>query len=229
MELKEYYNDPKGVRSFWLQREDYSRNIEYLASQQPEILSLTKPKTFVLGGFYPSNGTPEAFMDLATTLHPHLKDRHIFLDINQTPLTSINKDTYPLRLRAPIERLPFKPGSIDFLFLDFTLNFMNANQRRQFFRSVPKFLTHNGLILAALVDPKLEELLDDLLGNNRRGHWARHRYFEPEEIITALRSINKKPPLKVVYNGGAFGSNLLTLARPNSDFDELDYTSHCKY
>lgn len=151
-EYGQYYERVNPV-SFGDQAFAYRRAMAYLARQNPSIQAPTEPKTFILGGFHPNTDTPESFITFAQSIHPNPNDRHLLLDQNPEPLQSRNNpEQYPNRLIAALEASPFGPSSIDFLVLDGTLNFMNADQVRQFAEGASNFLSRDGLILATIKD-----------------------------------------------------------------------------
>jgi len=73
--------------------------------------------------------------------------------MNRRPLTSLERKESNHPLQARLEKLPFKPGSVDLMFLDFTLLFMNPIQVHNFFDEARKVLSENGLVLATYYNP----------------------------------------------------------------------------
>ena len=122
-----YYGE--SVRSFRSQKNVYKSSIEHIDFDCPSVLAPDQPKRFVLGGFHPYNGTPEDFKRFCCELHLNPKDMHIYLDMNRLPLESIERRFGEYRIQALIESLPFNDSSVDFLFLDFTVDFKELQRK----------------------------------------------------------------------------------------------------
>ena len=201
----------------------YQRALEHMLGENPTILDPSQPRLFVLGGFHPYNGTPQAFIEFCQRNHPNPDDTHVFLDINSQPLEALNPQRYPNRIQTGVENLDrhFKPESIDLLFMDCTLNFMNPDQARQFAQTASRTLSKNGLVLATIRSRKRDSLLnwfmkDKVLTSTRYGMKV---FYYSDEQAKALITGHLKLSLIADFKPDLGTSNtLLALSRPDSPF-----------
>ncbi|MCR4324461.1 MAG: class I SAM-dependent methyltransferase [Candidatus Curtissbacteria bacterium] len=120
---------------------------------------------FVLGGFNHNSDTPAEFARFSDAIAGDIRSKRpklVYLDMNREPLT-VGLEGDPVEAR--LESLPFKDGSVDFMVLDRTVNFMDPKQVEGFSRSAAKVLSRNGLIFATFSQPTLfhiGEFLDSL-------------------------------------------------------------------
>lgn len=186
----EYYRPNDMKASFGGQLHAYRKVAENIF---PEVLDQNSPLTWVLGGCYPHNGSAQDFMQFCRSTHPHPSDRHILLDMNSYPLAYKGNPDGLKKVQARLEDLPFLAQSIDVLFLDLTLNYLNGEQVRSFVEGVSSVLHPNGLIVATS---------DNLIFPFLRRLFNLHRievpqYYHPLKRLKQLAS----PHLKIVFNG----------------------------
>ena len=129
-----------------IRERSYLQAVENL--QLPSLNEKT-PLTFVLGGFFPHPHVPKYFEKFCRQIRKNsgVKDHYIFLDMNTNPFQDIVWDGQS-RVQAELDRLPFTSSSIDFLFMDFTIDFMSDEKIRTFAEDVSQALTKTGLIIA---------------------------------------------------------------------------------
>lgn len=143
--------------SFRVSEKLYSRIVEGVLSPKSGILKIDRPFVFILGGLYPFSETPAAFLDFCKRMHKDPLDKHIFLDMNWISVSSLNSLKYPDRIQANLKALPFINESVDFIFLDSTINFMDDQTVRQFSTTVAEVLSPHGLILVSTRIPGILE------------------------------------------------------------------------
>lgn len=142
------------VFSFGEQQHTYYGAINNLARKKPEIISPDRPLTFVLGGFHPYSDTADSFMEFCTRIHPHPQDRHILLDQSALPLNTTTV-TPSAKIQARLENLPLAGNSVDYIFLDNTLDYMDPGQVQRFTINISQVLKPDGLVLAMMKSPLL--------------------------------------------------------------------------
>lgn len=152
------YYDSK-ILHFGQSENDYEKAMRDL-SEGSNLLDPNSPKTFLLGGFVPFNGTPESFEKFCKKMHPNPQDKHIYLDINSQPFA--NPTARP-GVQASLENLPFKENSVDFIFLDGTVDFMSDEAVRGFAQNAARVLSPRGLILMVKSDPKETRFIQEKL------------------------------------------------------------------
>ena len=142
--------------------------------------------------------------------------------MNRRPLTSLERKESNHPLQARLEKLPFKPGSVDLMFLDFTLLFMNPIQVHNFFDEARKVLSENGLVLATYYNPGNACPLDRLENRKIFESMGIPTYYFEEKNLHQLAQ-----PLKSVFNAEfKNGSNyfskasLAVFAQPSSKIPE---------
>jgi len=199
-----YYGE--SVRSFRSQKNVYKSSIEHIDFDCPSVLAPDQPKRFVLGGFHPYNGTPEDFKRFCCELHLNPKDMHIYLDMNRLPLESIERRFGEYRIQALIESLPFNDSSVDFLFLDFTVDYMNDEQLKRLSQCSSVSLSPNGLMFITKTwPPDIKEL------QRKHPQLTLHPWYVGELIAMM-------PNLKLVGFSCGYDSSLITMARKDSPF-----------
>src|SRR3989344_2540040 len=196
-----YYYGQK-PRSFGEHSGYYEHIIRTMASRYPSILDISQIKTLVLGGFHPFNGTPEDFKNFCFRIHPN--PSIIYLDMNRLPLEAASGGH---AVQARVEYLPFQPSVIDFLFLDFTVDYMNDEELKRLSHSSSVSLSPNGLmIIAKTFPPGLKKMQRD------HPQLTLHpRYIS--ELITTMAN------LKLVMLSIGYDSSLVIMAREDSPFE----------
>lgn len=191
--------------SFGAQTRGYQEAINKIKKANPSFLELSTPHTFVLGGFFPTNGTPEEFLRFSRSIHPNFADKHILMDMNSQPVRSApNMD----RIQALLENPPFRRASVDVLFLDFTLYLMNDLQVESLGYQASRFLKPDGAILAAVpANPPLS--LDGDLFDDRTTVTKVPYYFRTPSDIMHLcyrpaSKIQKLTPQALVRDGSNY-------------------------
>jgi SAM-dependent methyltransferase len=149
MSWQEYYRYP--AVTFGEQSFAYKSALNAIAEKDIKVLDRNSRKNIVLGGFHSSQTVTE-FKELCKELFPNDHEYYL-LDMNRHPLSTIDSKTYPNRIQARLEELPFAPKSIDLMFLDYTFVFMDNLQIKKFFDNAHKVLSPSGLILATYNDP----------------------------------------------------------------------------
>lgn len=198
----EYYK--LKVSHFGERDKSYRRALNYLVQQTPDFLSPRDGKTFLLGGFHPSRGTPQDFIDFCRNLHPNPKDKHLFIDINYQPVRMLRKEFTKFRVQAALENLPFSEGSIDMIFLDGTATYMSNEALNSFSQGADKVLSENGVVLVG--KPSRWEVLQLI-----------DRYpFIKSYPRTTLEVYESMKVLKLVHFENGYHSSFLGLARWNS-------------
>lgn len=161
MSWHEYYKLP--VLTFGKQSEIYQEAINRSIQKDSKIFDLKSPKKIVLGGFHNTRSVVE-FKELCKEIFPNRQ--YYLLDMNKRPLANLNPNDSDKRVQARLENLPFKPGSIDIIFLDFTLTFMSPSQTKKFFKDARQLLATSGLILTTYHDPHSTEITNRKLLKN---------------------------------------------------------------
>lgn len=210
MGWKEYYElKPQPIGG---QRELYLTAIKSLNRQVP-ILEEEIPKVFILGGFHPSNDTPNDFMDLCREIHPNIGDRHIFLDMNSLAVTNPAMQKFPYVIQARVEFSPLIPNSVDFVVMDYTADFMSDDQLTRFGEEADRILTLNGIVL--MITRKAfrsgDYQLDTKLENRFRTHHVDICLRHP---LTTSRLLSSLKPILYLPNR----DNLLAFSRAESEF-----------
>lgn len=150
MGWKEYYE--RVPISFGDQLAAYNAAIAFIRANCDKILDPQKNLSFILGGFHPLSTTAQNFLDFCHQIHPNPNDKYILLDINSEPFKkNLPKDGW--KIQARLEELPFSKESIDFIFLDFTLDFMKKSQVRKFVKVASWCLRSNGLLIVSVNEP----------------------------------------------------------------------------
>jgi hypothetical protein len=155
MSWKEYYQTPL-VICFEEQAEFYEPAFKGILDQRPN-----RTITTLLGGFHPANGTVEQFLEFCRTNHPNPEDRHLLLDMNDTPLSQVPKMPQVSGIQAKLDQLPLRPDSVDFAFLDFTFDFMRDHQVQDFMRGMSQILSRDGAIFTWGQSPTRDQLFID--------------------------------------------------------------------
>lgn len=203
---KEYEPTPFGEN-----KDLYLNILRGMAQNYPSILDPQLPKRFVLGGFHPYNGTPDDFKRFCEELHPNPNDILVYLDMNRFPLTAAKVDgrapTY--RVQASLECLPFQDNKVDFIILDFTVDYMDPQKLADFSRSAAFSLSRNGLVLVTKTFPQgLEHL--------------KQRYPRLPQLTLHPRYvgdlIDTMSSLKLVEASIGYKSSITIFARKDSSF-----------
>lgn len=205
-----YYLEP--TVSFRDGLENYGAALSSLRRINPDILDPDTPKTFLLGGFHPYNGTPMEFLYFCEKIHPNNSDQIIFLDMNPQAVESAPKRNTTKAVLGKLEELPFDKSTIDFMFLDFTPYFMSNEQINAFATKANDVLTKNGLVLIAKRYLLLEKIdVED-------------KPFVPRNPRSIENLLNLLSPLKPVNFTQSINftnkANYITLAKQESDYPE---------
>ena|SRR3989344_3371920 len=209
--LEERWNDyytSAFVRPFGNHTELYESSLIKEMFQNPNLLDPSNAKVFVLGGFHAYNDTVDDFKEFCQKMHNNPDDKHIYLDMNRLPLSSIRARSQKYRTQALLENLPFKNGSIDFLFADCTTDFMDNAQVQQFSKSSAETLSDNGLILIAKIYPP---------GLERQQNLHPTLPLYPRNIQDVQELMDD---LKLVGFNYGYSSSVATFARKDSIFPE---------
>lgn len=207
-----------GASSFNERKQAYKTAINNLKSQLPDFLS-DSPKTFLLGGFVPSNGTPEAFDNLCRSLHDNPDDQYIYLDINAQPF-STNGDK--LGVQADLAKLPFREDSLDVVFLDGTADLMDDQALQGFAEGASKVLTRNGIILVTKLPKGMAE---HQIKNIPVLQSSIKLYPREDEDLGNLLGVGLKP---AYHYAGRFDVDqgydmaVVAFSRADSDFNQID-------
>lgn len=201
MGWKEYYQSQ--CTPFAEQTSGYRRVIGKLKEGNPKFLDPKKPQRFVLGGFFPTNGSGEQFIEFCQEIHPNPADTFIFLDMNRRPLESAPR---PTKVQALLERPPFRRETIDALFLDYTLYLMNDEQVWNSNISALNYLTRGGAILAATpARPPLAPL--DFFDDRPTG-WVPSYFRSPSDVMHLCYQIGDSKerivPQALIKEGNAY-------------------------
>jgi len=205
MGWKEYYHDPRGIRSF-LARQEIKRIIGTVLSDE-NISPPDRKPVFVLGGFHPFGGTTEAFSKICHSARKENCHR-ILLDFNSYPHGFPQNQS--LHLQARLEELPFANQSVDFFHLDYTTDFMKDYQVVTMAKEVNRVLSANGIISICSLDPLFPGLasLKQTLINHVDTH-TRH----PDNLVSLV------DPLKPIYKGScSLGSLILFCRKSNQTY-----------
>lgn len=186
----------------------YERVIDGVVSPDNGVIPPDRPLTFVLGGFYPFNRTPETFQALCKKLHPNPKDKHIFLDKNEYPLRRLNPRFHRQRVQADLTFSPFPKGSIDFLILDSTINFMDDCSVVKLGGQASEVLSPTGLMLITRKPPMIP-FFERLLS---RWENRTKTYIRSDKELMGLLSA-----LRTVWLGEDDNYQLFVFSRNDSD------------
>lgn len=158
------YHDNSDVESFSPSfNGGYSGLLERAVSLNPDLINSGEPRTFLLAGFHPNNGTPNEFLSIAIKLHSHVDDVHIFMDRSEASLRGAPNVRSVRRVLSTLEQMDFEPGSLDLVFVDFTTDFMSDEQVRAFADRASKQLSPQGVIF---LGKKYAEAWRIMLGRN---------------------------------------------------------------
>lgn len=219
MGWREYY-EYGSIISFGEHSSVYKEALNSLAEIDTNLLDPNTPKNIVLGGFHGKKAASE-FKELCLELFP--KSRQVYMDMNRRPFAPLYSEDFPNKIQARLQELPFKPQSVDLMFLDFTLSFMTPEVIKNFFNEAQNALTPSGLVLATYNDPHnlniweraRKEVVDSLFNISTHLHKR-----------TSLYDLSK--PLKPILHkefkwrsDSSFDSSLVVLARPLSKIPEI--------
>lgn len=209
-----------GASSFAQRTERYKNAIRRLREQVPVFLSGSR-KTFLLGGFVPSNGTPQSFDELCRGVHDNSADKHIYLDLNRQPFKSSGDRP---GVQADLRKLPFREESIDIIFLDGTTDLMDEQAIQDFAEGAARVLTKNGVIIISKLPKGMAE---HQIKNIPVLKTSIKLYPRDDSDLARLLGGHLKP---VYHQAGIFDvdrgydAGILAFARANSDFDQVDIT-----
>lgn len=219
MEWERYY-ERTDVHSFGARAYGYKRALGTLGilwpeARTPQILDPQKQLTFVLGGFFPHNGTPQQFEAFCREIHPNPEDKHVFVDINSEPLDALPDDAYPNKMQAPLQNLHL-PG-IDFLFMDETVLFMQPTDVTRLAENMSRQLSEYGLILMASKAVLRKPFITDF--RLRRRHSVQAQAYSPKRI-TRLTQDHLKTVLVGTTKVGidAEQTNIVLLSRKDNNY-----------
>lgn len=220
MEWENYYR--RVAINFNHQIEHYKKALKELEQQKSDLLNSAEPKTFMLAGFHPNNGTPQSFLCFCAQIHNNSADRILFVDMNKEPLTRLPKRSNITAIQSRLEDLPvsIKP-LLDFAFLDFTTLFMNDEQIKASALSISKILNTHGLLLSVSVNPQWLSLTDDLLDGGRERPTSFLPQYErslSETICLFSYPYNKESWLKPVYVNCNLREYLVVFSTSLSEF-----------
>lgn len=215
----EYYQRERGS-SFAGKKEVYERAVDYLKRQAPKAFSSGNPQNFVLGGFRPDSANQTAFTQICRAISPNPDSKHILLDLNREPLKDRRSRAYPYKVQAALENLPFAPDSTDFIFLDFTLNFMDKKQMESFAEAAEQSLKPNGLIIAIHDGINLSALWGLLSRKKHAVPQYIHSTKHIEEAFKGLRTV-LKAQIKVTFDT----YDLIAFSKERSAIPKFEGTS----
>ncbi len=204
---EKYYSETS-VISFEENSFQYSYLALLLSDQVPSIIDPREPKNFLLGGFYPYNKTPEAFQECSRTIHKNPRDRLIYLDFNPQPLQALPAS---IKMRSTLLNLPFQ-SSIDFMFLDYTTDFMSDEQVAAFSTSAATALRRNGVSLIALRNTEV------LRQQARQMPYIPAYPRTQDELVGLLRD------MKFLGSMEGHEGEVLAFAPPSSDFKSAAFS-----
>lgn len=159
MSWQEYHRARMPI-TFSHQSEAYLRAIEGLRQINVDLLAPNTTPTIVLGGFHNPWSVAD-FHKLCDKLQTG-PQRRVLLDLQASPLQTLDGRGNPHRVQARLEELPFPGESIDLLFLDYTTDFMNDRTLRRFSLGINDILKPVGLVLAAFMDTDDQSLWDSI-------------------------------------------------------------------
>lgn len=198
----------------------YITAMKRLHEQVPTFLS-SSPKTFLLGGFVGSNGTPRAFDELCSAVHDNPADKHIYLDLNSQPFKSpAYRFGHKLGVQANLAKLPFGEDSIDVIVLDGTTYFMDGETLQEFAERAGRILTKNGVIIVAKLPKWIGRYQQQKLYTNKLSIKV---YPQNDSDLTTLLGSYLKPiyhkPLRFVRG---YDTSILAFGRKDSDFKTVE-------
>lgn len=141
----ERYYDSK-IMSFRPSEQYYSSLLRDSA-KKIGLLSSASPRTFLLGGFHPNNGTPQEFIRFCQKIHRNPSDAHYLLDMNEAAVSKAPEGPTIKPVLQRLEAMDFARSSLDFIFLDGTVDFMDDDQIIAFVEKAVAQLTPNGVVL----------------------------------------------------------------------------------
>jgi len=198
----------------------YRLAFEGLRDILKNFLPQERPATFVLGGFHPFSGTPQAFQRFCQEIHPNPRDRRIFLDMNRYPLNQLDPKPFPLRVQGRLEDLPFADDSVDAFFLDYTLEFMDDPRVKGFAGRAAECLKRNGVLVCSVSVPIIPELspMSRYFDRMKNKVPVFPRGTGNVELLKPLRLI-----FRVEYEISRSPQNVLVFCRPDSNFPETNF------
>jgi hypothetical protein len=112
----------------------------------------------VLGGFSPQSPTAAAFVRDCFCFRPQKKDEIYLLDFNRQPfkeisLPSLSQEKKLFFLQADLTKMPFADESLDLIWLDGTISFMNNQNLTDFGRETRRVLTREGIAISFSHEP----------------------------------------------------------------------------
>lgn len=213
MGWEEYYKEVRPV-SFGESRQAYLAVVDRLRFLNPNFLNPQNPAKFVLGGFHPALGTPYEFEQFCRQIHQNQEDKIIYLDMNLHPLEQLNNE---IRLQARLEQLPFSPGSIDMIILDFTCEFMSDSQIQDFAKRAKECLTENGVVIVSIGEPLLKENIEEFLWRFKN---KVRTYIHSFEKLTNLIETHLRLIARVEYEVRRDLCSVLVFTRQESNFPQ---------
>ncbi len=108
-------------------------------------------KLKILVGGVAGARSSDSFYRSWNLIRPENQDSVVFLDQNLTPLAESNQSWQ--KVQAKLEEMPFKSASFDLILLDFTLDFLNDRQLKNFFAEAKEVLSPSGKIIAIVSSP----------------------------------------------------------------------------
>lgn len=215
----EYYKQ-KDIITFGKHYDAYFEAIKDLAKIDTTISDKKTPKNIVLGGVQGITTATE-FNKFCKTLFPNNQQHYI--DMNRSPLSALESNDFSSRTQARLEKLPFKQGSIDLMFLDFTFTFMKPEEVESFFKKSNESLKPSGLILSIYNDP--HNLNPQAKAQEEKIYSSFNitpNFYEQAELYKLAK------PLKPIYhsefkarNESPFDSSLDVFAMPDSKIPEI--------
>ncbi len=183
MGWQEYYRFVQPV-SLGEQGFAYTWAVDILTRQQPGFLGKEKINA-LLGGFHAFSGTASGFSDFCRYLHPNPQNNLILMDMNDEPMGTFSSHH---KVQGRLEELPFSDSSLDLIVLDHTLDFMDDEQTKKFFREVERTLTPEGLVLATIHgNIMINQPLVNRLRNKYRSLTHRVSYYaRSPKVLTGL-------------------------------------------
>lgn len=205
------YHEDKEVQAFAYSFNGGHRGlVDRLVEFDPHLLNVSQPRTFLLAGFHPNNGTPTEFLEVARSLHPHDGDVHIYMDMSETALKGVPKAESVRTALSTLEEMDFEPDSLDFVFVDFTTEFMSDAQVRGFAERAAVQLSRQGVLLLAK-RPK-ERGLIIAEKNPLPAHFAR----SANEMFRLMRGLRP-----IAATESTTGEHYIAFARRDSDYPSL--------
>lgn len=148
--------------------------IEKIRSEGFDTKSL---KSFLLGGCYSADSI-QAMLDFMQEINPNEKMRLLVTDINKEAFDLIKKkqivvpkNIYFQMFQGDLTKLALEEGSIDYVRMDFTQNFVPASKQETLLRELGRVLSPTGIIssVADLIPPakKWQDSLTRQLSKNK--------------------------------------------------------------